>query len=108
MRLLVSAPGAAPKRLPDPTLLALLAKAHEWFGQLTSGRSPSIAAIAKTQQVTSSYVTRVVQLAFVAPDVVQAIARGEHPPHLNARRMLRTVPLPIDWSQQRLLLGFDP
>ena len=75
---------------------------------MTSGRSPSIAAIAKTQQVTSSYVTRVVQLAFLAPDIVQSFARGEHPPHLNERRILREVPLPIDWSQQRLLLGFEP
>ena len=83
-----------------------LAKAHEWFGQLASGRSPSIAAIAKTQQVTSSYVTRVVKMAFLPPDAVQSIARGEHPPHLSARRMLRTVPLSIDWAQQRLLPGF--
>ena len=49
MRLPLNVPGAAVKRLPDPARLTLLGKAHEWFGRLTSGRGPGIAAIAKTQ-----------------------------------------------------------
>jgi len=86
----------------------LLAKAHEWLGQLTSGRSRSISSIAQAQRVTSSYVTRVVQLAVLAPDIVQRIAHGEQPPQLTARQLIHAVPLPLDWAQQRALLGFGP
>ena len=55
---------------------------------------------------TSSYVSRVLHLAFLAPDIVQRIASG-HSPQLNARQLIRQVPLPIDWTQQRELLGVD-
>ncbi len=41
----------------------------------------------------------------MAPDIVQCIARNEHPPHINAERLMRLVPLPEDWQQQRLPLG---
>ena len=107
MRLIVNAPGVCAKRAADPTLLALLAKAQDWLGQLTSGRSNSIGGIAQAQRVTTSYVSRVVHLAFLAPDIVQRIARGDHSPQFNARQLIRQVPLPIDWAQQRALLSFD-
>jgi hypothetical protein len=38
---------------------------------------------------------------------VQSIVRGEHPPALNADRLISQVPLPMDWNEQRALLGFD-
>ena len=106
VRLIVNTPTPPTKRAADPSLLALLAKAHDWLGQLTSGRSNSIGGIAQAQRVTSSYVSRVIHLAFLAPDIVQCIARREHSPQFNARQLIRQVPLPIDWAQQRALLDF--
>jgi hypothetical protein len=87
--------------------MALLAKAQDWAGRLTSGRSQSILAIAKDEEVTPGYVARVIQLAFLAPDIVQRIAAAEHPVTLNAQRLIKAVPLPIDWAEQRQLFGFD-
>lgn len=107
VRLMVSAPGVAPRRFRDPTLITLLAKAPDWLSQLTSGRGRSLAAIAKGQRVTTSYVSRVIHLALLAPDILQCIARGEQPSHLNSKRLLREVPLPSDWAEQRALLGFE-
>jgi hypothetical protein len=52
-------------------------------------------------------VTRVTHLALLAPDIVQSIVRGEHPPSLNADRLIRQVPLPMVWNEQRALLGFE-
>ena len=46
-------------------------------------------------------------LAFLAPDLVQRIARGEQPMSLDSKRLLKAVPLPLDWDQQRALLGFS-
>ena len=107
VRLIVNASGAAAVREPDPKLVALLARAHDWLGRLTSGRDQSINVIAQERKVTTSYVTRVVYLAYLAPDIVQRIARGEHSPQLNANWLIRQVPLPFDWGKQRELLGFD-
>jgi len=107
MRLIVKAPGVVPGVTPDATLVALLARATDWFGRLTSGQANSIAEIALAEGVSTVYVTRVTHLAMLAPDIVQSIGRGDHPPALNAERLIHLVPLPMDWTEQRALLGFD-
>ena len=106
MRLIVKAPGALPRSTPDATLVALVARAADWFGRLTSGQS-HIGQIALAEGVTTSYVRRVTYLGTLAPDIVQSIFRGDHPPALNAERLIHMVPLPMDWSEQPALLGFD-
>ncbi len=53
----------------------------------------------------NSYVTRVICLAVLAPDIVQRIMRGDHSPDLGTDRLMRMVPLPLDWVEQRSLLG---
>ena len=106
MRLIVNARTENARRRPDPTLVGILAKANQWFLQLTSSESSSVLAIAQSEQVTSSYVTRVLYLAFLAPDVALAIARGDQPATLTAKQLLLSVPLPPDWVEQRHRLGF--
>jgi site-specific DNA recombinase len=109
VQLIVRTPGEAAGRAwarrPDPTLVALVAKAHTWFDRLSSGRSDSVLAIARELRIGSLYVARVIHLAFLAPDIVQRIVRGDHPVELNADRLIRMVPLPMDWDAQRVLLG---
>ena len=46
-----------------------------------------------------------IYLAFLAPDIVQRIIRGDHPPEWNATRLIRAVPLPLAWDEQRTRLG---
>ena len=52
------------------------------------------------------YVTRVMHLGLLAPDIVQRIVRGEHPPAITSDSLIRMKPLPCDWTEQRALLGF--
>jgi site-specific DNA recombinase len=106
VRLVVKAPWAEKARAPDARLVALLAKAQRWFELLKSGAKPGVAAIAQEQGIESSEVTRVVYLAFLAPDLVERIVRGEHPEGLNIKRLLAMAPLPSDWHEQRRRLGF--
>ena len=49
--------------------------------------------------------SRTIQLAFLAPDIVEAILAGHQPVELTPRRLMRTE-LPIEWHRQRCLLGF--
>ena len=49
--------------------------------------------------------SRLLLLAFLAPDIVDAIASGRHPVDLTAHRLIRTLDLPVAWPAQRQLLG---
>ena len=106
VRLIVSASGESVTRGADAKLVALISKAHDWFERLSSGRCDSVQTIAQQEQIaSSSYVTRVIYLAFLAPNIVQAIVRGEQPVDLTADRLIRMGPLPVAWEDQRVLLG---
>lgn len=105
VRLIVRTQGPTAPLEPDPKLIAVVAKAHEWFGRLRSGKTLSVQAIATEEKVDRSYARRVVYLAFLAPDIVQRILRGDHPPTLNTTRLIRMAPLPMAWAEQRKVLG---
>jgi hypothetical protein len=107
VRLIVRAAVDPKVRVPDQRLLGLLAKAQRWFKLLSSGHADSVLSIAREHRMASADVTRVVYLAFLAPDIVQTIVRGAQPVELNIKRMLAAAPLPMDWAEQRRVLGFD-
>ena len=80
VRLIIGAPGAgqievrhhtAPKQ-PDQTMLALLARARDWFLRLTRD-GQSLGQIAQAEQVTAHYVGRIVHVALLAPDIRAAL-----------------------------------
>jgi hypothetical protein len=106
VRLIIKSPHAANSRGPDGKLVALLAKAQQWFKRLSSGQADSVLSIALDQGMESRDVTRVIYLAFLAPDIVQKIVAGEHPEDFNAKKILALAPLPLDWNEQRKVLGF--
>ncbi|MDO9313986.1 MAG: hypothetical protein Q7T97_05515, partial [Burkholderiaceae bacterium] len=108
VRLIVRPAGESVTRGVDTKLVSLISKAHDWFERLSSGRCDSVQAIAQQEQiVSSSYVTRVIYLAFLAPDIVQRIVRGAQPVDLTADRLIRMGPLPVAWEDQRVLLGMS-
>jgi hypothetical protein len=44
----------------------------------------------------------------LAPEIVTAIVNGKNPPHLTAKKLMRLTPqIPVDWVEQRKLLGFQ-
>ncbi len=97
---------------PDPgpnqknDLFRLVAKAHTWFKDITSGKVVSIQDIARRENIDLGDVSRILPLAFLAPDIVEAIAKNKQPEDLTAHRLKRIAKLPLDWQQKRALLGF--
>jgi hypothetical protein len=85
-------------------LIRALVKACSWKEQLISGRSISIRAIATGEGVTERYVARLLKLAFLAPDIVEAILEGRQPADLELQRLLQDIPL--GWEEQRRRFGF--
>ncbi|MEQ8371151.1 MAG: recombinase family protein, partial [Alphaproteobacteria bacterium] len=90
----------------DPALIKAVARAHHWFDELVKGQSPSLKAIARREGYSDRYVTRMMPLAFFAPDIVEKILAGDAPEDLTAEWLIKHCDLPLDWQEQRTLLGF--
>jgi len=90
----------------DPYLIQHISKAYQWLTLLTSGKAKSIREITKTEGLDRSHVVRTINRAFLAPDIIRAILNGTQPSHFNLKYLKQFKTLPIDWLQQRNLLGF--
>ncbi len=90
---------------PDESLIALLFRAHRWLDQLAGEEFGSAREIARCDGFDPSEVSRTIQLAFLAPDIVEDILAGRQPIELTPRRLMRGE-IPLDWRRQRRLLGF--
>ena len=86
------------------TSVSLVRLLHAIRARLLQEPSLPLKEIATEQGISSSYVTRLLRLAFLAPDIVTAILNGRHPPQLTANRLMDDTRLPLDWSAQRELL----
>ena len=105
-KLIVLAGSASPTPArPNPTLIKAIVRAHSWLARLLSGRNSSIQAIAQAERLSGRYIARILPLAFLAPDITEAILEGAHPQDLTLAKLCRR--LPLAWSQQRRALGFD-
>ena len=92
---------------PDKLLCALIAKPIAWMDRLTSPTPPSLSAIARDEGISVGDVSRTLQLAFLAPDIVETILAGRQPVDLTAQKLKRLKVLPTEWPAQRQLLGFN-
>jgi DNA invertase Pin-like site-specific DNA recombinase len=92
---------------PDRALVAAVTSAHRWFAELASGEVGSVKELAARHRVDKGDVSRILPLAFLAPDIVEAILEGSQPVELTAYRLKRLRQLPCLWSEQRRLLGFS-
>src|SRR6185437_5997437 len=88
----------------DPTLLKALARGRAWFDELADGRARSLRELAEREGITRRYVRRLVDLAFLSPELVEMILHGRQPVELTATR-LTELDLPLDWTDQRSLLA---
>lgn len=104
MRMVIDGPAVSSGT--DPILIKAIVRASKWFDDLSNGRASTMAEIAEAEGVDERYVARIVPLAFLAPDLVEAIFDGRQPPELTADTLVKRVDLPAKWADQRALLGF--
>jgi site-specific DNA recombinase len=103
LRLVVNG-GARASCKTDQSLLRAVARAYCWFDDLMSGRS--MVEIAKCNRVGKQYVSRLIRLAFLAPEMVERIAAGRQPPELTAQALRSgRFDIPVDWVTQKRALG---
>lgn len=83
---------------PTPLQLAL-ARGHRWLAMLESGEVKSLKEIAALEGVDNSYVSRMVNLTTLAPDIVAAILADNLPDHITLFEL--AVDPPALWESQR-------
>jgi site-specific DNA recombinase len=103
MRLIIDG-DATPAARVDLPLLTATARAYRWSNDLLEGRARSIGEIARREHLTGRHVRRMMRLAFLAPKIVEAIARGRQPADLTTLAMTQRIDLPPLWSAQERAL----
>jgi DNA invertase Pin-like site-specific DNA recombinase len=98
---------SSPVGAPDEKLIALLTRSCRWVDQLATGDVRAVGEIAARDHLDVGDVSRFLPLAFLAPDIVDAIVTGRHPTELTAEALRKACPIPYSWQDQRRRLGFS-
>lgn len=86
---------------PTPIQQAL-ARGHRWLEILQSGQAQSLTEVAELEGMDRAYVSRMVNLTTLAPDIVAAILDETLPDHVTLFDLASGTPLL--WDDQRALL----
>ena len=87
----------------DNTMIKAVARAFRWQRLLENGTYRCLDEIAKAEKIGPSFVSRLIRLALLAPDIVEAILAGKQPAHLTLRDLMQQFP--VEWAGQRLQFG---
>ena len=88
----------APRTRVDSALLKALARGFRWRKLLETGHFATIQEIAEAENINPSYISRVLRLTLLAPEIVEAILAGSHPAGLTRAKVLK--PFPMEWKRQ--------
>lgn len=97
-------PGSKPHAIPS--LVRAISKAHDWLDRILRGEFADQRSIARETGLDERYISRILPLAFLAPDLTEAILEGKQPAHLSLDACLGNIP--HDWNLQRTQLWDQP
>jgi hypothetical protein len=103
------APGSTPTNVAqvtphiDNAMVKALAQAFRWKRMLESGEFASITELAAREGMALSYMTRVLRLTLLAPDIVDSILDGKQGPEMTLARMVESFP--VEWREQQAKLA---
>ncbi len=95
--------GAPHPQRTDSSLVKALARAFRWKRMLDSGEFTTIAELADREGIAPSYMTRVLRLTLLAPEIVEAILDGTQGPEMTLAQVLE--PFPGEWEEQPIHFG---
>lgn len=99
-RTIVLPEGAPAQRLHvDNTMIKTLARAFRWRRILESGSFATITELAAAEKIDPSYLSRVLRLNNLAPDIVEAIVEGRQIGGTTLAMLVETIP--AEWGRQR-------
>jgi hypothetical protein len=93
------------ERRQDITLIKAVARAFRWRRMLESGQFTTINELAAAENINSSYVSRVLRLTLLAPEIVAAILDGRQPEWMTLPGLLK--PFPVVWAERHAAQRID-
>jgi hypothetical protein len=103
-RKLMIAPASTTNRgslAADTTLMKAVGRAFRWRRMMETGRFATINELAAAEKINSSYVSRLLRLTLLAPDIVEAILDGRQPEGMTLPALME--PFPVEWEVQQAL-----
>jgi hypothetical protein len=82
----------------DVTLIKAVARAFRWRRMLDSGQFATVQDLAAAEKINASYVSRVLRLTLLAPDIVEAILDGRQPDGMTLPGLMEGVA--VEWARQ--------
>jgi hypothetical protein len=102
-KVVVSPAGAEPwapsRPRIDNTLLRAVVQAFHWKHQLETGQFATIGELAEAETLDRSFVSHVLRLTLLAPELVEAILDGSQPRTMELQPLMRG--LAVEWEWQR-------
>jgi hypothetical protein len=92
----------SPAATIDNAMVKAIARAFRWQKLLENGTYSCLDEIAKAERIGASFVSRIIRMSLLAPDIVDAILAGRQPAYLTLTQLM--APFPIDWEGQRPFL----
>src|SRR6202035_475089 len=88
-------------KTPDAVVVKAIARASIWFEHLTAGKSQSMAEIAVLENITDNYVSNLIHLAWLSPDLVGKVVEGDSEATSLAKTAMLTRKSEVLWRQDR-------
>jgi hypothetical protein len=82
----------------DNAMVKALGRAFRWRRLLETSAYGTIEELAEAEKINPSYVSRILRLTLLAPEIVEAILDGHQPPTVTLAQLMK--PFPISWNQQ--------
>ena len=95
----------APRPQVDNAMVKALARAFRWQRLLDEGVSGTVAELARREKVTKSFMSRMLRLTLLAPDIVEAVLDGKQPEEMRLVDLLEGVPERWEDQRQKAQLG---
>jgi len=92
----------SPAATIDNAMVKAIARAFRWQRLLENGTYGCLDEIARAERIGASFVSRIIRLSLLAPDIVDAILDGRQPAHLTLKQLM--APFPVGWEGQRMFL----
>ena len=85
-------------RSQDPHILRALGRAWAWRRRLETGEAATIHDIAAAEKVTDRFVSRMMRLAYLSPDVLERLVISRDPPSVSVNELIDATYMP--WAEQ--------
>jgi len=91
----------------DLPLIRTIGKAFYWQKMIDTGEVANATELARRFKLEPGWVSEVLRMTRLAPDIIRAVLDGQQPRHLNLHALRgRQAEVPLDWNEQRRLFGF--